>query len=61
MGHSPMEITMYIFKRFYLFIFREKGKEGEEWERNIYMQENIDWLPLTCPQPGTGPQPRHVP
>ena len=31
------------FLRFYLFIFRERGKEGREtsmWERNIY------WLPL---------------
>ena len=47
-------------KRFYLFIFREKGgrKRGREtamWERNI------DWLPPACPNQGPGLQPRHVP
>ena len=37
------------FKRFYLFIFRERGKKGER-ERNI----NV-WLPLECLPPGTLP------
>ena len=37
------------FKRFYLFIFRESGREGER-ERNIKV-----WLPLTCPLLGTWP------
>ena len=36
-------------KRFYLFISRERGREGER-ERNI----NV-WLPLACPQLGTWP------
>ena len=35
-----------IFKRFYLFIFRERGREGER-ERNTDVRENIDQLPLT--------------
>ena len=46
------------FLRFYLFLERGEGGRGREtlmWERNI------NWLPLACPQPGTWPQPRHVP
>ena len=35
----------------YLF-FREKGREKER-------ERNIDWLPLTGPQWGTWPSPRH--
>ena len=35
-----------IFKRCYLFIFRQRGWEGREKER----ERNIDvWLPLTRP------------
>ena len=37
------------FKRLYLFIFRDRGREGER-ERNI----NV-WLPLTCPLLETRP------
>ena len=45
------------FRRFYLFTFREKGREREReggretsvWERNI------DHLPFACPQLGTWP------
>ena len=38
-----------IFLRFYLFTFRERGREGEsEGEKHA-------WLPLTWPQPGTWP------
>ena len=37
------------FQRFYLFIFRERGRE-EDRGRNI----NV-WLPLTCPLLGTWP------
>ena len=36
--------------RFHLFIFRERGREGEERERNINA-----WLPLTDPILGTWP------
>ena len=39
-----------LFKRFHLFIFRERGREGER-ERNI----NV-WLPLTQPLLGTWPK-----
>ena len=46
---------LYFFKRFYWFIFRERGKEGER-KRNINVQ-----LPLTCTLLGTWLQPRHVP
>ena len=38
------------FKDFYLFIFRERGREGER-ERNIDL-----WLPPTHPQLGTWPK-----
>ena len=37
------------FSRFYLFIFRYRGKEGE-------MEKNINLLLLTCPQMGTWPR-----
>ena len=45
-----------IFLRFYLFIFRERGRREEERERNIDV-----WLSLSCPQPGTQHVARHVP
>ena len=38
------------FKDFILFIFRERGREGEERERNISV-----WLPLVHPLPGAWP------
>ena len=34
-----------VFKRFYLLLRRREGSE-----RNIYMWDHIDWLPLTQPQ-----------
>ena len=37
-----------------LFLERRKGREKKR-------ERNIDWLPLTCPQPGTWPTTRHVP
>ena len=37
----------HLFKGFYLFIFRERGREeGREGNINV-------WLPLTCPILGT--------
>ena len=43
------------FLRFYLFIFRERGREGErKGEKHV-------WLPLVHPLLGTLPIPRHVP
>ena len=44
-----------LFLRFYLFIFRERGKEEKKRERNI------DRLPLTGSKWGPSLQPRHVP
>ena len=47
----------FLKKRFYLFIFIERG-EGRENER----ERNINvWLPVTCPLWGPSLQPRHVP
>ena len=49
-------------KIFYLFIFRERGREGErEGEkhqsvRDWFNQSDNDWLPLTCPRLGTWPE-----
>ena len=44
-----------IFKRFYLFIFRERG--GREKERETLMCGCL----ASTPYWGPGPQPRHVP
>ena len=44
-----MALTNFL-KRFYLFIFKQKGKEGKGRERNI----NV-WLPLLRPLPGIWP------
>ena len=39
-----------IFKRFHLFICRERGREGErEGKKHLMWKRNIYWLPLTCP------------
>ena len=42
-------LEILFFLNFYLFIFRERGRE--ERERNISV-----WLPLTCPPLGTWPE-----
>ena len=44
-----MQILFYFLKNIYLFIFKERGGEGER-ERNI----NV-WVPLMCPPPRTQP------
>ena len=49
------------FLRFYLFIFRGRGKKEKWRERNIDMREKHDWLPLARSQLGTSLQPRGVP
>ena len=46
---SPSSFLFSFFKRFYLFIFRARGREGERGG-NI----NV-WLSLVCPQLGTWP------
>ena len=43
-----LQVMMRFFKGFYLFIFREGGREGESEGINV-------WLPLTQPPIGTWP------
>ena len=52
---------LFVFLRFYLFSFRERGREGEK-EKNIDIRE-IHRLVASCRPPTKGPglQPRHVP
>ena len=47
---APLHSLCIFFKRLYLFIFRERGKEGEREGANI----NV-WLPLMCRPLGTQP------
>ena len=48
---SPLkDIFLLIFKRFYSFIFRQRGRKGERKERNISV-----CLPLEHPRLGTWP------
>ena len=55
--HSQNSVCweVFFFLRFYLFIFRWRGRE------TTMCQRNIDWLPLIHPQLGTGLQPRPMP
>ena len=48
---------LYIFlKNDFIYLFLERGeKRKKEGERNV------NWLLLTCPQWGPGPQSRHLP
>ena len=49
------KIFNYIFKRFYLFTFREgKGRRKRRRETSVY-EKYIDWLPLTHPLMGIWP------
>ena len=55
--HSgPSFLIHLFFKRIYLFIFRERGREGEREGEKLNVR-----LPLAHPHWGPGPQPRHVP
>ena len=38
-----------------LFIFRERGREGERGRETSMFERNIYWLPLACPTLGTWP------
>ena len=52
---------MYFLFFKFLVIFLERG-EGKETGRETSMCErNMDQLPLTAPNWGSNPQPRHVP
>ena len=44
--------TFIYFKKYFIYLFLERGKEGErEEEKQTSMCErNTDWLPLACPQ-----------
>ena len=54
-------LTM-IFKRFYLFIFRERRREGErEWKKHLYVRGASIGCPLHASHCAPGPPPRHVP
>ena len=47
----------FIFKKYFIYLFLERGEAKEkEKERNISV-----WLPLTYPQLGTWPAAKHVP
>ena len=50
--------VMFIYLRFYLFIFRERGREGERQgeEHQCVRETSIN----TCPDQGRDVQPRHV-
>ena len=37
----------------FLFLFREKGREGERGRETLMCERNIHQLPLACPQLGT--------
>ena len=45
----------FFLKRFYLFIFRERGREGEGGRETSMFQRYINQLPLTHLQLGTWP------
>ena len=42
-------------KRFYLFTFRERGRDGEREGETSKCERHMDWWPLTSPQLGTWP------
>ena len=50
-------LCLSIFKRFYLFIFRERGREGKKRGRETSTCGCLLWTPNW----GSGPQPRRVP
>ena len=53
----------WIFKKYFIYLFfREKGRKGErEGEKQQCERQTLISQLLHVPQPGTGPQPRHVP
>ena len=55
---KPAFLSRNFLKRFYLFIFRERGREAER-ERNSNARLPLTWLPRGSHW-GPGPQPRHV-
>ena len=54
MKNLNMKAYKHIFKRFYLFSFRERGREGErEGQKHLICERDIHQLPLARPQLGT--------
>ena len=53
MGGGGLLFLILFFKRFYLFIFRERGREGEREE------EKYQCVVASCVQ-GPGSKPRHM-
>ena len=51
-GLQFSEDILSFLKRFYLFILREKGREGGRGRETSMWERNIDRLPLTCPLTG---------
>ena len=50
------------FWKYFFHLFLERGeRRGKERERNMDVKWNIHQLSLSCPQLGTGLQPRHTP
>ena len=68
---SSFSSSLFLFKRSYLFILRERGREGErvgeregeiERERNINVREKLRSVPSPmCPDWGLNLQPRYMP
>ena len=63
LSHTSQGTSHYFFKgRFYLFIFRERGKERErEGEKHWCVRETFIGCLSNAPSWAPGPQPRHVP
>ena len=61
MGHGPKSKYLYTFsfKKNYLFIFRQRGREGEKHQ--CVVASHGDQRVPRCPYWGPGLQPRHVP
>ena len=53
----------WFFLRFHLFIFRERGREGEREGEKHWCERSIHCLVASCTHPswGSNLQPRHVP
>ena len=53
--NQPLLSFFVVVVRFYLLIFRHKGRERKRGRETSMCERNINWLPLSCPQPGTWP------
>ena len=58
---SLVKIIISFFKRFYLFIFRERGRRDKERKKHRCMRDTSISCLLHAPNRGPGLQPRHVP